>query len=93
MTVKGVELPELKKLGMVVVTPFKMPTVSFRRRRPVKLLPLKPSSGGLIEAAVDDLLSGHEQPAPLSPVGVEASPTSRPHSMAVPSEVIALRFH
>ena len=26
MTVKGVELPELKKLGMVVVTPFKMPT-------------------------------------------------------------------
>jgi hypothetical protein len=27
MTVKGVVLPELKKLGMVVVTPFKMPTV------------------------------------------------------------------
>ena len=26
MTVKGVELPELKKLGMVVATPRKLPT-------------------------------------------------------------------
>jgi hypothetical protein len=62
MVGKGVEPPELKKLGIVVVTPFKLLTGFLPAAGGCEATLLEPSSGVLIETAVGDLSSGHERP-------------------------------